>query len=223
MSDKVKRGFIFDLDGVIVDTAKYHFKAWKKLANGLGIDFTKSQNELLKGVSRAASLEKIVSWGNKTITPEEFKALMRKKNDDYLGYIEKMDADEILVDVPRVLNYLKDKEQGIALGSASKNAKLILEKVGLYHYFQVLVDGNEVEKGKPHPEVFLKGAAGLNLAPEACIVFEDSVAGIQAAKAASMYAIGIGDENVLSEADVVFPDFTKLTPAFLHQLINQNN
>ena len=171
-----KRGFIFDLDGVIVDTAKYHFLAWKKLANDLGIDFTEHQNEQLKGVSRVQSLEKILDWGGISISEQEFQNLMDKKNSDYLSHIETMKEDEILVDVPKVLTFLKNKQQPIALGSASKNARKILKKVALYESFDAIVDGTNVLKAKPDPEVFLIAAKELHIAPNQCVVFEDSIA-----------------------------------------------
>ncbi len=154
--DKV--GFIFDLDGVIVDTAKYHYLAWRKLANELGFEFTKEQNELFKGVSRKRCLEILLDIGNVTATQEQFDRWMVEKNEDYLAYIEKMDASEILPDVPRVLKFLKERNIPIALGSASKNAKPILEKVNLLSYFDSIVDGNSVTKAKPDPEVFLIAA-----------------------------------------------------------------
>ncbi len=149
-----KVGFIFDLDGVIVDTAKFHYLAWKKLANELGFEFTHEQNELFKGVSRKRCLEILLEIGNITATQKQFDVWMVDKNVDYLEYIENMDASEILPDVPRVLNFLKDKQIPIALGSASKNARPILEKVGLLSYFNEIVDGNNVTKAKPDPEVF---------------------------------------------------------------------
>ncbi|OSY89448.1 beta-phosphoglucomutase [Tenacibaculum holothuriorum] len=217
----MKKGFIFDLDGVIVDTAKYHFLAWKKLANGLGIDFTSEQNEQLKGVSRVRSLEKILSWGNKTLSPEEFSELMAKKNDDYLSYIAQMDDSEILPDVPKILHYLIDNEQGIALGSASKNARAILEKVHLIEKFQAIVDGTNVSKAKPDPEVFLNAATELEIQPKDCVVFEDSVAGVQAANAANMISIGIGSKEVLHEADYVFNDFTEISIEFIEDIIKK--
>lgn len=215
----MKKGFIFDLDGVIVDTAKYHFLAWKKLANDIGIDFTEIQNEQLKGVSRVRSLEKILSWGNKTISQEEFNELMGKKNDDYLSFIAKMNTSEILPDVPKVLDYLIKNQQPISLGSASKNARQILKKVDLIHQFNAIVDGNDVSKAKPDPEVFLNAAKALEVQPDKCIVFEDSVAGVQAANSANMISIGIGDKEVLHEADFVFTDFTEISLDFLDKLI----
>lgn len=216
-----KKGFIFDLDGVIVDTAKYHFLAWKKLANSIGIDFTHLQNEQLKGVSRVKSLEKILTWGDKAISEDQFMALMAKKNEEYLGYIAKMDASEILPDVPKILDFLIDQKQAVALGSASKNAREILKKVRLIEKFEAIVDGNDVSKAKPNPEVFLMAAKQLKMKPEDCIVFEDSVAGIQAANTAGMIAIGIGEKSVLHEANFICNDFTEISREFLTNLINR--
>jgi len=216
-----KKGFIFDLDGVIVDTAKYHFLAWRKLANGFDVDFTHEQNEQLKGVSRVKSLEKILAWGNKTISQNEFSSLMVVKNDDYLSYIANMNEEEILPDVSKILDYLTEQKQGIALGSASKNAVAILKKVSLINKFEAIVDGNGVSIGKPNPEVFLNAAEQLKIKPENCIVFEDAVAGIQAANSANMISIGIGEKEVLHEADYVFKDFTEISIEFLTKLINE--
>lgn len=214
-----RKGFIFDLDGVIVDTAKYHFLAWRNLANSLHIDFSHEQNEQLKGVSRIKSLEKILNWGGISISAVEFENLLVQKNEEYLSYISKMDESEILPDTERILNFLIDYQQGIALGSASKNAVPILEKINLLDKFECIVDGNSVIKGKPNPEVFLKAADGLQVSPEDCIVFEDSIAGIQAANAADMLSIGIGEKEVLGEADFVFKDFTEISNEFLKSLL----
>ena len=216
-----KKAFIFDLDGVIVDTAKYHFLAWKKLANSIGVDFTEHQNEQLKGVSRVKSLEKILAWGNKSVSEDEFMKLMAIKNDDYLGYIETMDDSEILPDVNKVLDFLSENHQMIALGSASKNARMILKKVNILDKFEVIVDGNDVSKAKPDPEVFLNAAKRLNCDPKNSIVFEDAVAGVQAANIANMISIGIGDKETLKEADYVFKDFTQISEEFLKELINK--
>ena len=216
-----KKGFIFDLDGVIVNTAKYHYLAWKELADRLNIEFTKKENEQLKGVSRVKSLEKILAFGNKTISEVEFNKLMTQKNDDYLQYVNKMNENEILPDVLKVLNYLIEKQQPISLGSASKNAKTILEKVNLLEKFTAIVDGNEVVKGKPNPEVFLKAAQKLQIEPKKCIVFEDAIAGIQAANAAQMISIGIGDKDTLHEANFIVKDFTEISTEFLKKLINK--
>ena len=214
-----KIGFIFDLDGVIVDTAKYHYLAWRKLANELGFDFTEEQNELFKGVSRKRCLEILLDIGKIEATQEQFNKWMVEKNLDYLAYIEKMDASEILPDVPRVLEYLQARKIPIALGSASKNAKPILQKVGLLPYFDSIVDGNSVSKAKPDPEVFLIAARNLGVDAQKCIVFEDAVAGIQAANNASMLSIGIGDADILSEASHIFKDFTEIDDYFLEKLL----
>lgn len=216
-----QKGFIFDLDGVIVDTAKYHYLAWKKLADSLQIPFSEAENEQLKGVSRIASLEKILSMGNITLSESEFNKIMTEKNNDYLTYIAAMTTTEILDDVGRVLDFLQQKNQLLALGSASKNARAILQKVGLYGTFKVIVDGTNVSKAKPDPEVFLKAADALQIIPEKCIVFEDSLAGIEAANIAGMISIGIGEKEILSEADYVFRNFTEIDSAFLKQLIEQ--
>lgn len=217
------KAFIFDLDGVIVDTAKYHFLAWKKLANSIGVDFTHEENEQLKGVSRVKSLEKILAWGKKSISEEEFTELMSLKNEDYLRYISTMNEQDILPGVSEVLNYLIDKDIPIALGSASKNARSILQKVKLLEVFNAIVDGNNVSKAKPNPEVFTKGASLLKVESANCVVFEDSLAGIKAANLAGMTSIGIGDKNILHEADYVFKDFTEITPSFIQNLLEYEN
>ena len=214
-----KTGFIFDLDGVIVDTAKYHYLAWKKLAKELGFEFTLEQNELFKGVSRKKCLEILLDIGGIEATQKQFDTWMVEKNEDYLKYIEKMDESEILPDVHRVLDYVKDKQLPIALGSASKNAKPILEKVKLLSYFDAIVDGNNVTKAKPDPEVFLIAASKLEVKPENCVVFEDAVAGIQAANAGGMTSIGIGDANTLSEAKHNFKNFKEIDSNFLNGLM----
>ena len=217
----MKKGFIFDLDGVIVDTAKYHYLAWRNLANELGFEFTKEQNELFKGVSRKRCLEILLDIGKVEATQEQFDTWMVEKNIDYLKYIEKMDASEILPDVPKILEFLKGNNIPIALGSASKNAQPILEKVNLLHYFDVIVDGNNVTKAKPNPEVFLLAAEQLGVQPENCIVFEDAVAGVQAANSANMLSVGIGNEKILSEAKYNFEGFTQIDISFIQELINR--
>ena len=217
-----KKGFIFDLDGVIVDTAKYHYLAWKKTAESLDIHFSEVENEQLKGVSRIRSLEKILEWGGKSLSQEEFSAVLVEKNEDYLNYISGMTAEEILPEVPRVLHYLKEQGQPIALGSASKNARTILTQVGLLEMFDSIVDGTNVSKAKPDPEVFLQAAQGLGMQPQDCIVFEDSLAGIEAANTGGMLSIGVGKPEVLTDAQYVFPDFTTLTTEFLNNIISRS-
>lgn len=213
------KGFIFDLDGVIVDTAKYHFLAWRNLANQLGFDFTEEQNEKLKGVSRVKSLEILLDIGKIDLPQAKKDKLLIKKNEEYLEYVNKMTADEILPGVKQLLNYLDENKVKYALGSASKNAPLILEKVGLINRFAAIVDGNDVSKAKPDPEVFLIGAKKLNISPNNCVVVEDAIAGVQAANAAKMTSIGIGEKNVLSEANYVFENITQITSQFLENLL----
>lgn len=214
-----RTGFIFDLDGVIVDTAKYHYLAWKNLADELGIDFTQEDNEQFKGVSRRRCLELLLEMGNISVSKEQFDNWLEEKNEDYLKYISGMDESEILPDVTKILGYLKEKGIPMALGSASKNAIPILEKVSLLPYFDAIVDGNQVTKAKPDPEVFLIAAEKLGLEPLHCVVFEDALAGIEAANIAGMVSIGIGDGNILSNADHGFKDFTEIDFNFINDLI----
>lgn len=214
------KAFIFDLDGVIVDTAKYHYLAWQKIASQLGIDFTHEHNELLKGVSRVRSLEIILGLGNIEASQEDKDKWLVQKNEDYLGYITNMKEDEILEGVIPVLQFLKINDQLIALGSASKNARPILEKVNILHYFDAIVDGNDVTNAKPDPEVFIRAAQLLGKTAKESIVFEDSVAGIQAANIAGMISVGIGHKDILNEAQYNFNDFTEIDNKFLQTLVN---
>lgn len=214
-------GFIFDLDGVIVDTAKYHYLAWKNLADELGIPFTEEDNEHFKGVSRKRCLEILLEMGNLTLPQSEFDQLLVEKNEDYLSYIEQMDESEILPDVPKILNYLREKNIPMALGSASKNARAILEKVNLTDYFLTVVDGTQVTAAKPDPQVFLIAAQRLGTAPDACVVFEDALAGIEAANRANMLSIGIGEADTLTDAKHVFRDFTEISIEFIESLLDQ--
>lgn len=205
------RAAIFDLDGVIVDTARYHYLAWKRLANELGFDFTESDNERLKGVSRVRSLEILLEIGNVSLDEEAKFQVAARKNEWYVDYIRKMDASEILAGVVEYLQNIRTKGVRIALGSASKNAPLILDRVGISELFDAIIDGNQVSKAKPDPEVFLSAAKELNIPYADCVVFEDAEAGIEAAHRAGMMAVGIGKPALLKHADVVI--------AGLHQLI----
>ena len=215
-----KKAFIFDLDGVIVDTARYHFLAWQKIAAELGVEFTPEHNEELKGVSRIRSLDIILKLGNINASEENKNKWLKQKNEDYLGYIENMNESEILPGVVTILEFIKEKNQLIGLGSASKNARPILEKVKILHLFDAIVDGNDVTNAKPDPEVFLRAAKILNATYENSIVFEDSVAGIQAANVANMTSVGIGDEKILHEAKYNFKDFTFIDTSFIEAFIN---
>ena len=199
---------IFDLDGVICDTAKYHFLAWRRLANSLGFDFTEAENEKLKGVSRTESLNLILEWGGANITDEaEKNRLAELKNTWYLEYITLMTPDEALPNVGAFLDDLREKGIKVALGSASKNAGMILDRLQMTDKFDVIVDGNSTSRSKPDPEVFLLGAEACGVKPENAIVFEDAEKGIEAALRGGFHAVGIGSADVLTEAHLVIPDF----------------
>jgi beta-phosphoglucomutase len=202
---------IFDLDGVVVDTAKYHYLAWKRLANDLGFDFTVHDNERLKGVSRIDSLNILLEIGGLTFTNEEKLTFADKKNSWYTEYIDKMTPDEVLPGALDFFDQLKSKGVKMALGSASKNAGYILQKINLTHWFDFVVDGTKTAKAKPDPEVFLLGAKGLNVAPNECVVFEDAEAGVEAAINAGMYCVGIGNSAVLGKANFVIPGLFEMS------------
>lgn len=199
------QGAIFDLDGVIVDTAKYHYLAWKKLAGELGFEFKESDNERLKGVSRVRSLEILLEVGGLSFSEEEKLLMAEKKNNRYLEYISGIDESELLKGAREYMLMLKDRGVRIALGSASKNSQIILNRLKIADIFDAIVDGNKVSRAKPDPEVFLVAAQELDLKPEDCIVFEDAEAGIAAARAAGMRTVGIGSREALRDADIVVP------------------
>lgn len=209
---------IFDLDGVIVDTAVYHYKAWKRLANELGFDFTEEQNEQLKGVSRVRSLQLILGWGGVTKTEAEQEELATRKNTWYVEMINQMTPAEILPGALEFLEACRTAGLKTALGSASKNSMTILNKVGIAHLFDAIVDGNHVSAPKPDPEVFLKGAEALGVSPAECVVFEDAIAGVQAAKNGGMKAVGIGSAQTLAQADLVINGLNEMSLAKLKEL-----
>ncbi len=204
------RAAIFDLDGVIVDTAKYHYLAWKRLANEHGFDFTETDNERLKGVSRVRSLEILLEIGRLNLDEETKVRMASQKNEWYVEYVSHMDASEIL---PGAVEYLKSiRAKGIktAIGSASKNTPLILTRLGITELFDAVVDGNKVSKAKPDPEVFLRAAEELGIQPICCVVFEDAEAGIEAAHRAGMKAVGIGKPSSLKDAEAIIPGLFEL-------------
>ncbi|WP_293937638.1 beta-phosphoglucomutase [Sphingobacterium sp. UBA5996] len=208
------KAVIFDLDGVLVDTAVYHFEAWHRLAEGLGYSFSTVDNEQLKGVSRVESLELILKWAGLEKSKSEKEALLQQKNDWYLELIDQLSPVHLLSGSLELLQKLRERGIKIALGSASKNALGILEKTGIVGYFDALIDGNAVQLSKPNPEVFLKGADALGIAASACLVLEDAQAGIDAARAAGMQVIGIGEAENLKGADLVVADLGRLIEKF---------
>jgi beta-phosphoglucomutase len=203
------KGFLFDLDGVLVSTEHNHFLAWQRCAHSLGIEFTEKENELLKGVSRVDSLKKILELGAKTISNEEFEALLKSKNDFYLESIQELNQSNLLPGVLSLLNRAQVLGILLGVGSSSKNANFILDKLRISSYFEVVIDGNGVTDPKPHPEVFLNGAKALGLAPEACLVFEDAASGIAAAKAGGFTAVGVGNPHIADQADIYLNDLTE--------------
>lgn len=212
---------IFDLDGVIVDTAHYHFLAWKRLAKTLGFELTEDYNEKLKGVSRMDSLDIILKLGTHPYTPEEKQEMAERKNRWYLEYIQQIGPQDAL---PGVVDFLKDlKKEGIqcAIGSSSKNARPILDSLQLTNWFEAIVDGNDLAHAKPHPEVFLKAAGRLGVLPEEAVVFEDAFSGVQAAKAADMFCVGVGSPDILHEADLVLPSLEGFSTEKLQLAVTQ--
>lgn len=206
---------LFDLDGVLVDTAHFHYLAWKKLADRLGFSFTVADNEQLKGISRMDSLNILLKIGMIEASESEKEQYAAEKNETYLNFIKKMTPTDILPGVIDFLKELKTKSVLTGLGSASKNARMILDRTELTKYFDAIVDGNIVSSAKPNPEVFITGAKMLGIQSSFCIVFEDAVAGIQAAHNAGMKCVGIGSPDILKEADLVFPGFMNLNMADL--------
>jgi beta-phosphoglucomutase len=209
---------IFDLDGVIVDTAKYHFMAWRRLAKELGFEFTLADNEALKGVSRMASLEILLRVGGLMPGEKEKEEMAARKNRWYVEFITGMTPDEILPGSIRLLKQLRKEGILTAIGSASKNACTILDGIKITHMFDVIVDGNKIHTAKPDPEVFVTGARELNTEPSCCVVFEDAQAGVEAAIAGGMKCVGVGDPKLLGKADLVIPNLRKITVSQLKNL-----
>ena len=203
------KALLFDLDGVIVSTEKNHFEAWRETASKLGIAFSEHDNEALKGVNRVDSLKQILKLGNKTVSAEEFESLLVFKNDMYLDSITTLSKDDLLPGVHALLLQAKSMGVKIGLGSSSKNAPMILTRLGITDLFDVIIDGNGVTHPKPDPEVFLNGAKALALAPSDCLVFEDASSGIAAAKAGGFIAIGVGNPMLKGVADVYFNELTE--------------
>ncbi|GAB3558613.1 beta-phosphoglucomutase [Spirosoma fluminis] len=203
--------FLFDLDGVIVDTAIYHYQAWRRLANELGFDISEEFNERLKGVSRTDSLDIILAHGGLTFPDEKKAELAAQKNQWYLELVSRMTSDDILPGVANFFSQVRKAGLQTALGSVSKNAPLILERIGMTQTFDAVIDGTKISKGKPDPEVFIKGAQELEVRPVECVVFEDAVAGVEAGKRGGMFVVGLGSPELLVQADLVAPSLESLT------------
>lgn len=213
---------IFDLDGVIVDTAKYHFKAWKRLTDQMGISFSEEDNERLKGVSRMASLDIILELGGRTLSDNEKLEFATLKNDWYVEFISKMTPDEILPGTVEFITELRKANIKTAIGSASKNTPMILERTGIKNLFDGVADGNNVKNAKPDPEVFQTAAKLLSVNDKDCVVFEDAVAGVQAALNAGMKSIGIGSPKTLGKAHMVVPGLSAMNLEKLKQFEKAN-
>ncbi|MFD1021247.1 beta-phosphoglucomutase [Thalassobacillus hwangdonensis] len=215
------KGIIFDLDGVITDTAEYHYLAWKQLAEDLGIPFDRTFNEKLKGISRMESLEIILEEGNITLSEEEKQRQAAQKNEHYKTMIEKITPDDLLPGVKSFMEEAKAAGLKTALASASKNAQAVIERLEVTHLLDSVVDAATVKQGKPHPEVFLRAAEQIGLNASECVGVEDAQAGVKAIKAADMFAVGVGDPVSLQEADWVIQDTKLLTLDALKEKLNK--
>lgn len=208
------KGLIFDLDGVITDTAEYHYLAWKSLAKKLGIEMDREFNEQLKGISRMESLDLILKHGNKEndYTEEEKQELATQKNEEYQHYIEEITHDDLLPGIETLLKEAKEKGIGMALASASKNGPKIIRQLEIDELFDgTVVDPASLSAGKPDPEIFIKGAEVLGLKPEECVGLEDAEAGVESINAAGMFSVGVGSEAAMHKADYIVKDTKELT------------
>jgi beta-phosphoglucomutase len=210
------KAVIFDLDGVIVDTAKYHYLAWKRLAEELGISFTPVDNERLKGVSRMASLDILLSLGKRWLPDTEKLILAEEKNAWYVEMIDELTREELLPGAEELLRQLRADGVKIALGSASKNAERILKRLEIGDYFDARIDGTKVSQAKPDPEVFLLAAKSVGVNPVDCLVFEDAPAGVEAAKRANMHVVGIGNQENLPHADWILGSLDEINDEILY-------
>lgn len=204
---KQKKAFIFDMDGVLVDSAHYHYLSWKVITDRLGIAFDLEANENLKGISRTESLDYILSLAPEVhLSPEEKQALLTEKNDIYLDSISQMDKDSLLPGMQDALEHLKEHNYKLAIGSSSKNARYIVKNVKIDRWIKVVSDGTDIQRSKPDPQVFEIAADRLDVAKTDCVVVEDSASGVTGANTAGMLSIGIGTEEQLGHAHVVVPD-----------------
>jgi beta-phosphoglucomutase len=214
---KLIKAVIFDLDGVIVDTAHYHYLAWKKLAAELGIQLSVQDNERLKGISRMQSLEIILQLGGVSLSQYEKEKLANKKNTWFVDFIERMAPEEIFPGVKGLIEQMRVRGLKIGLASSSKNAKMVLDLLRIPALFDIVVDGNMITHSKPDPEIFLLAASRLNVLPGECLVFEDAEAGVEAALRAGMKCIGIGSSDQLGKADQIISHTGEFELAALRQ------
>jgi beta-phosphoglucomutase len=206
------KGFIFDLDGVLTDTAEYHYLAWKKLGEKIGISIDRVFNEQLKGISRMDSLDRILAHGNKTnvYTEEEKQQLAFEKNEDYKTLITEISASDLLPGIKEFMAELKRAKMSLALASASKNGPDILNQLGIAELFDTIVDPAALTNGKPDPEIFINGAKQLGLSPEECVGIEDAEAGIESINAAGMFSVGVGTPESMKFADIFVSNTAQL-------------
>ncbi|WKZ58095.1 MAG: beta-phosphoglucomutase [Cyclobacteriaceae bacterium] len=209
---------IFDLDGVIVDTARYHFLAWQKLAKELNVELTSELNERLKGVGRMESLNIILELGRLQRSDLEKEALATRKNGWFVEFIEAMKKEEIFDGATELFAELKAHGVKVALASSSKNAQTVLKKLEIGNYFEAIVDGNMIARSKPDPEIFLKAAGMLQVNPNECVVVEDAEAGVEAAIRAGMKCVGIGKKEQLHKANLVVNRIGQLNYQLLNNL-----
>jgi beta-phosphoglucomutase len=202
------KAFVFDMDGVLTETSEQHYLAWKTLAEKLDISINREFNERLKGVSRMESLDEILKYGGQLdkYSEEEKIEFAIQKNENYKKMIESITEENLFEGVRELFEKLKQRGIKIAIGSASRNAPTLIDNMGIRKYIDYIVNPDEISKGKPAPDTFLKAAKELGFAPSQCIGVEDAIAGVEAIKAAGMYAIGIGDAITLSKADVVYKE-----------------
>lgn len=208
---------IFDLDGVIADTARSHSQAWKKLADEIGVPFDAAINERLKGVPRLASLDIILQAAGRIVPHGEKVELSRRKNDHYLELVANVTSADLLPGARAAIEGIRQAGLKTALASASRNAVTLIGNLGIGDLLDYVADANFVQKHKPDPEIFLMAAKGLEVTPARCIAFEDAVAGIEAIRAAGMYAVGIGDPVILAGADLVLPGLSGFSIACLEK------
>ena len=219
------KGIAFDLDGVLTDTAEFHYEAWKELGNNIGIDFDRSFNENLKGISRMDSLEKILKFGEKAddYTTEEKEELANQKNEHYKELIKQITPDDMLPGIKNFLDQCEEKKIRLSLASASKNGPAILESLGISHQFETVVDPASLKNGKPDPEIFIKAAQSLGISPGECLGIEDAKAGIESINAAHMFSVGVGTAISMKNADLFVEDTAELDLNKIMEAFNKIN